>query len=275
VNLEQAWHDGLSVHDIARALQATPKQVAVAISEMIASGELPKRKGGLFGNKRPIEDNPLLGDRRTYIVDNIRLAYDLANKKRKKCEARHLDFEDLEQAAVLGLIEAYNTYCIVHQNFSTHAYYMVLKNITTFFRQNFTTFRLPEHLQQTRIKIVQANLVEEKPEAIAAKLNIRLSWVRKALECIKTQQAQSLDAPMDEENLTLGSSIPKTCDFTPVIVREFFDSVGEGKERHLLQLLCDGYRPKNAASVLGISANNAYKVTKRLQQKWEQYAEVT
>lgn len=52
---DNAWKQGLSLYDIARALRRDPDEVAVIVIDRRRRGFIKNRPGGLHGNRMPEE----------------------------------------------------------------------------------------------------------------------------------------------------------------------------------------------------------------------------
>ena len=70
------------------------------------------------------------------ILDNLELAYSLANKYRKKIH-NLIEYEDLKSTSMLALVKAANIYKSELKNqFSTYAYIVIRNELVLFIRDN-------------------------------------------------------------------------------------------------------------------------------------------
>ena len=113
-----------------------------------------------------------------------------------------LDFDDLFQEGVLGLITAIERFKIKKgYRFSTYAWWWVRQRILTALENN-RVIRLPvsridllHNISKISRELWQSNEAEPRPEAVAKKLGVSVNVVQDTL--ILTRDIWSLDVPLD------------------------------------------------------------------------------
>ncbi len=139
------------------------------------------------------------------IQSNLRLVVSIA----KTYINRGLTFLDLIQEGNMGLMKAVTKYDYRRGfKFSTYASWWIRQAITRALADKSRTIRIPNHLLETRSKIIKAfhQLIrdlgrEPSPEEIARKAGIPTSNVRKVMYLI--QEPVSLETPVGEDGSKL------------------------------------------------------------------------
>lgn len=138
------------------------------------------------------------------VLHNLRLVFSWANKYRN----RGLDFSDLAQEGILGLMKAIEKFDWARGfMLSTYASWWIKQRITRAIEDKARSIRLPVHLAERFYKIKRAqetlthNLGREAtPEEIGEKLKILPRYVSKILNSVYGTESVSLEVDPNEES---------------------------------------------------------------------------
>ncbi len=138
------------------------------------------------------------------VNDNMLLVYKLAHRYKSK----YTDFEDLISTGTIGLMKAIKQFdTSFNVEFSTYAVPLILGEIRRFFRDDGIikisrgTKDLAKRIEEARIELENKNHKEARIEDIAALLEVGVEDIIMALDA--NNYPLSLDAPIDEDNMTL------------------------------------------------------------------------
>ena len=136
--------------------------------------------------------------------DNLLLVYKLAHRYKSK----YVEFEDLISTGTIGLMKAIKQFDTSYNvEFSTYAVPLILGEIRRYFRDDGIlkisrgTKDLAKRVEEVRVEIENAEHREARIEEIAEKLEVGVEDIIIALDA--NNYPMSLDAPLDEDNMTL------------------------------------------------------------------------
>lgn len=148
------------------------------------------------------------------VCANRRLVSMVAGKYIKSC--RYLEFDDLQQAGNLGLMQAVRLFdCDKGYRFSTYAIWWIRQAITREISDKDRTVRLPIHVNEQLSRIRRASAkIEQKtgnpaaPEEIADFLGEDVAKVNELLSIAYAAPTVSMDKPLgDDDGATLGDML--------------------------------------------------------------------
>ena len=138
------------------------------------------------------------------VSDNMLLVYKLAHRYKSK----YVEFDDLISTGTIGLMKAIKQFDTgFNVEFSTYAVPLILGEIRKYFRDDGivkisrSTKDLAKRIEDARIEIERVEHREARIEEIASKLEVGVEDVIIALDA--NNYPLSLDAPLDEDNMTL------------------------------------------------------------------------
>lgn len=138
------------------------------------------------------------------VSNNMLLVYKLAHRYKSK----YVDFEDLISTGTIGLLKAIKQFDLSYNvEFSTYAVPLILGEIRRFFRDDGiikisrNTKDLAKKIEEARIMFENKNHREAKLEEISEILQFSVEDIIMAYDA--NNYPLSLDAPLDEDNMTL------------------------------------------------------------------------
>lgn len=138
------------------------------------------------------------------VSDNMLLVYKLAHRYKSK----YVEFEDLISTGTVGLIKAIKQFDTKYEvEFSTYAVPLILGEIRRFFRDDGiikisrNTKELAKRIDDARLLLENKFHRDAKIEEIAAYLEVGVEDIILAMDA--NNYPLSLDAPLDEDNMTL------------------------------------------------------------------------
>lgn len=138
------------------------------------------------------------------VSNNMLLVYKLAHRYKSK----YVDFEDLISTGTIGLLKAIKQFDLSYNvEFSTYAVPLILGEIRRFFRDDGiikisrNTKDLAKKIEEARIMFENKNHREAKLEEISEILQVSVEDIIMAYDA--NNYPLSLDAPLDEDNMTL------------------------------------------------------------------------
>lgn len=138
------------------------------------------------------------------VNDNMLLVYKLAHRYKSK----YVEFDDLISTGTIGLMKAIKQFdTSFNVEFSTYAVPLILGEIRKYFRDDGIvkisrgTKDLAKRIEDVRMEIEMNEHREARLEEIASKLEVGVEDIIVALDA--NNYPLSLDAPLDEDNMTL------------------------------------------------------------------------
>jgi RNA polymerase sigma-B factor len=206
---------------------------------------------------------------------NIEVAQSIAHRYRE----RGADLDDLEQVACLGLVNAARRYRPeLGIPFLGFAIPTIRGEVRRYFRDSAWTIRIPRRLQELQWLIgAQAPGLKQElgreptPTELAARLNLDLVEVTKALSARGCFNVLSLDQPVDVTgDLTLGDLLAHDEDNT----LRMFEHVDQlqpvlddlsARERRILQLrFVEGWTQSDIGADIGVTQMQVSRILRRI-----------
>ena len=190
---------------------------------------------------------PTEGLRNAIISKSMPLLRSIIGKIRKPDHPLTQD-EDLESAAITGLIQALDSYdCSKKIQFNTYAYYRIRGNVIDYLRK---VDQLPR-IQRTNYGRAQ-DIIDQmsqklgrvpEDEEVAAELDISLEDYRMMLSSVQQRNALSLDSRFDSEDGSMYDTMPDPDSEQPdsgmlqdAMIIKLRDKIGKLPERERLIL---------------------------------------
>lgn len=207
------------------------------------------------------------------LLEYENLVYSIINKY-----GSYFDRDDLYQAGMIGLIDAYNHYdSNFDVKFSSYAYYYIVGEVTKFVRENRSVkvskdvVKLSQSIEKTRDAMRQRLGREPTDTEVSLFMEIdeeKIGEVRTAM-----QEVQSLDFAYDED-ISLYNSISRFDDGTSADVLDLRTEVGklDEEERQLISVrYYQDMTQSEASKCLGISqvqvSRKEGKILEKLRQR--------
>lgn len=204
-----------------------------------------------------MNDNPLLGPRDTFIVDNLGLVHDTARTYRN-----HTEYDDIISEGTIGLIYAYDRYSDPTRKFSTYAVPYIRGYIRNYFRTRSGLFSAPRRTVALARRIAELGLKDNPPETIAQELGVKTTSAHRALICLAAGTAASIDEQDPED------SMPLVCDDdTNAIVDEFMTRL-TARQAEVVRLLMGGYTQSDVGRRLGITRQGVKRTVEMVAIKY-------
>lgn len=196
------------------------------------------------------------------VLKNMKLVRKVCHKYVMMAEMNGLEFQDLENIGVIGLLRAYDAYdSSGGAKFGTYAYTKILAQLQRYFEENSRGPRFSVNVIQIGKSIKRYNLEHLSDKELMKKYNLgqeRLRMVRDYLRGIGT--TLSLDA--DNEFQKTGGSrsdiaglheaLPVYEDMTNVFVEEFMENLSD-KEKRVVRASLLGRSNKEIAKTMGVT----------------------
>ena len=207
------------------------------------------------------------------LLEYENLVYSIINKY-----GSYFDRDDLYQAGMMGLIDAYNHYDSEHGvKFSSYAYYYIVGEVTKFVRENRSVkvskdvVKLSQTIEATRDVMRQRLGREPTDTEVSLFMEIdedRISEVR-----IMMQEVQSLDFAYDED-VSLYNSILSFDDGTSADILDLKDELGRLSDEEQQLISARYYQDmtqSETSKCLGISqvqvSRKEGKILEKLRQR--------
>ncbi|MGG3307353.1 sigma-70 family RNA polymerase sigma factor [Paenibacillus lautus] len=196
----------------------------------------------------------------------------LAHKNIYKARER-VDVDDLIQAGMIGLINAYKKYQPSKDaKFEAYAYFDIKKEIIAFIRDHSEAIRPARDVYEIAGSIMKQGLREQNPERIAEKLGCTIPQARRALNHLDKKSVASLNETFNTED---GSAeiielLETYQDFTQVFVNDFMQGLNQS-EIEYVKLLSLDMSQKEIGKAFGISQVHAGRQIKKLRSRAHNY----
>lgn len=211
------------------------------------------------------------------VLNNIGLVRKVSHRYVLKAKKAGLEFEDLENTGVIGLMKAFDDYDdTMGIEFSTYATHKIFGEISRSVQNGYEKgIRYPVHILEAAARIKKNDLQEEPTEVIASKLGMPLKRVKRALDYLNTDLPVRLDARLRlGESQGEGSLVYETIggeqDFTMLIVNDFL-SVLNQREREVVLCVMEGHSNTDIARRWGTSTPLVRYYRARLKDKLSNY----
>ncbi|TYS60503.1 sigma-70 family RNA polymerase sigma factor [Sutcliffiella horikoshii] len=196
------------------------------------------------------------------VLKNMKLVRKVCHKYDMMAKVNGLEFQDLENIGVIGLLRAYDAYDSTGgAKFGTYAYTKILAQLQRYFEENSRGPRFSVNVIQIGKSIKRYNLEHLSDEELMEKYNLgqeRLRMVRDYLRGIGT--TLSLDAENDVQKpggsksdiAGLHEALPVYVDMTNIFVEEFMAKLSD-KERKVVIASLNGRTNKEIANTMGVT----------------------
>lgn len=204
----------------------------------------------------------------------------------KKFSSRGVEFEDLQQTAVLALLKALERFdCTRDIKFSTFATPCVIGEIKNYFRDKSRIVRLPRRNSEMLRQMEQATdeLVGElgdQPKAwqIAEKMGVSVETVHELMEIRSRLRILSLDTPVSGEDGdwsiedTIGQEDPSYLDVeNQDLLKKVFQELSPREQALLSDRYLKGKSQRTLAQELGVSQMYISRLERRVLEKVRRY----
>ncbi len=175
-------------------------------------------------------------DEQTLVTQNM----GLINMAIKKYTGFGVDYDDLFQIGAVGLVKAAKAFdASKNLQFSTYAVTKIIGEIKTYLRDN-GEIKVPRNIKEQKFKIHKANSTllkelgrEPKISEIALYTGISSEDIIYALDA--TQSTVSLDIPVEEGGVTVGSSSQEDAAIDRIMISQLLSTL-DVTERKLITL---------------------------------------
>lgn len=175
-------------------------------------------------------------DEQTLVTQNM----GLINMAVKKYTGFGVDYDDLFQIGAIGLVKAAKAFdTSKNLQFSTYAVTKIVGEIKTYLRDN-GEIKVPRNIKEQKFKINKANSVllkelgrEPKISEISQYTGISSEDIIYALDA--TQSTVSLDIPVEEGGVTVGSSSQEDAAIDRIMISQLLSAL-DVTERKLITL---------------------------------------
>lgn len=211
-------------------------------------------------------------DRETFLIQNLGLVGDAVNKYAYRVMGHpSIGLEDLRQVGVIGLIKAYDRFD--HSRgvrFSTYAVSMIEGEIKRYLRDNLDIVKFTRQSKVDFYKILELDLLDEKPEQIAQKLEISIKRVKDALRYYRCKTIDSLDREVYEDDgspIFLTDRIGVEVDFDTNLELELFLNKLDEQTRKIVGLRLQEKTQQEIGQILGVSQVQISRILIKLQEQ--------
>ncbi len=212
-------------------------------------------------------------DENTLVTQNI----GLINMAVKKYVGFGVDYDDLFQIGAVGLVKAAKAFdASKNLQFSTYAVTKIIGEIKTYLRDN-GEIKVPRNVKEQKFKIHKANSIllkelgrEPKISEIAEYTGISSEDIIYALDA--TQSTVSLDIPVEEGGVTVGSSSQEDAAIERIMISQLLSSL-DATERKLIVMRY--FADKTQADIskeLGMSQVQVSRLEKKTLAKLKKLA---
>jgi RNA polymerase sporulation-specific sigma factor len=196
-----------------------------------------------------------------------------------------MDYDDLFQTGVIGLIKAYKKYDPNKINspnpqFSTYAVISIQGEILQAFRDNNPGAKFPRDYVEIYIKISKADLLDEPIETICEKLNLPVEDVQKGIDYHNNKQPVSMQTEIyckDGDSLTVEGLLenPGMSIEDQIIIKDFLKQL-KPRERQIAFLINElGMNQTEVAKIFGVSHVQICREIKSVYDKARKYSEAS
>lgn len=214
-------------------------------------------------------------ERNKMVLDNMGLVGMVVKQYIKKVnQYSHIDIDDLVSIGTIGLIQACDRFDPERGvQFSTFAVPYIWGTVNKFLRNNVDMLHFTRQVKADYYKIIEFDLINEKPEEISKQLDMPICRVKEALEYYKNQNIKSLDEVILDNNgrnpVTVADTIGTEIDMDSNIeVERFLNSLDE-KTRKVVNLRLQDLTQREIAQIVGLSQAEISRTLGRAKKKFE------
>lgn len=217
--------------------------------------------------------NPHLGEINEFIKKNKRLVAKIIHSWMKNAKP-NLDFEDLLQEGVIGLVEAYSKYDPEkNTRFSTFAGIYILKYVRKYARENAGSFKPSKYYYEINGKILREDLEDKTPEEIASALGYSVETIKKTIEHMNQYHVNSLNTIIqssEESEFEMADLIGIQEDYSNLFTEDFLSGLSD-KDKKILECLYNGKNQRDIGREFGVSQPHAGRLIKKLRSRAQAY----
>lgn len=218
-----------------------------------------------------VQHNELLGDASEFIRNNAGLVHTIAQKCHKKTQCQ-VDYEDLVQEGMIGLLKTYRLYD-GRAAVSTFAFFHIRNQMLKYLRDKAPVFRIPTNVYDVGGKILRRGWTDKSPSFISEQLDCSLRAAEYALEHLKKKDPRSMHEVVgdsEDKSIELGETISSFEDFTTTFVNDFESHLPD-KQKDVLGLILKGYTQAEIGSQLGFSQVHASRLLTKVRTSAREY----
>lgn len=225
------------------------------------------------------QDNPHLGNRNETIKNNLRLVHKVCQKYKTVSETKGIDYEDIFQVGVIGLIKAYEKFDPTKfenvTRFSTYAVPMIQGELQRMIRDHNQGAKFSRRDKEIAYWIFKNDWYDKTPEEISKLAEVPICHVERAFEYMRNGSVDSMDRVVFEDDgnsITLQEQLPSIADYTSISVQEFLSGLQE-RDKLIVKMLMQDKRQEEIGETIGISQAQVSRIVKKLQVQLSEYME--